>query len=158
MEPFDSQDPALVPERLIYTAAGSTSRQHDWNRRIDCVTGRWTSVAVGVVSGPTGPTDEGPAINDPQHWEAAWCRSSPWCCLSSSFRPPRELPGPGYTDSGHWRVEQAIYRLIGAQPDNRQRWPKYGFSVLAFSAVSVLFLYGLLLAEREFPNPGDTRG
>ena len=63
-----------------------------------------------------------------------------------------------YTDSGHWRVERVMYRLIGAQPDNRQRWSNYGFSLLAFSAVSVLFLYGLLLAQRDFPNPGDTRG
>jgi K+-transporting ATPase A subunit len=25
-----------------------------------------------------------------------------------------------HTDGGHWHVERVIYRLIGAQPDNRQ--------------------------------------
>jgi K+-transporting ATPase ATPase A chain len=63
-----------------------------------------------------------------------------------------------YSDSGHWRVEQVIYRLIGAQPDNRQRWSGYGFSLLAFSAVSVLFLYGLLLAQTRLPEPWGHTG
>jgi K+-transporting ATPase ATPase A chain len=63
-----------------------------------------------------------------------------------------------YSDAGHWRVEQAIYRLIGAQPDNRQRWSGYGCSLLVFSAVSVLFLYGLLLAQTHLPNPGGHKG
>jgi K+-transporting ATPase ATPase A chain len=45
-----------------------------------------------------------------------------------------------YSDTAHWRVEQAIYRLIGAQPDDQQRSTRYGYSLLAFSAVSVLFL------------------
>ncbi len=63
-----------------------------------------------------------------------------------------------YTDSGHWRVERVMYRLIGAQPDNRQRWANYGFSLLAFSAVSVLFLYGLLLAQTQLPEPWGHKG
>jgi len=58
-----------------------------------------------------------------------------------------------YSDTGHWRVERVIYRLIGAQPDGQQRWTGYGYSVLAFSAVSVLFLYGLLLAQTRLPEP-----
>jgi K+-transporting ATPase ATPase A chain len=40
------------------------------------------------------------------------------------------------------RVERAIYRLIGARPDIEQTWSVYARSVLAFSLVSVLFLYG----------------
>jgi K+-transporting ATPase ATPase A chain len=51
-----------------------------------------------------------------------------------------------------------IYRLIGAQPDNRQRWSNYGFSLLAFSAVSVLFLYALLLAQTRLPEPWGHKG
>lgn len=58
-----------------------------------------------------------------------------------------------YSDTGHWRVERVMYRLIGAQPDDQQRWTKYGHSVLAFSAVSVLFLYGLLLLQTRLPEP-----
>ncbi len=63
-----------------------------------------------------------------------------------------------YTDGRHLRVEQAIYRLIGAQPDNRQRWSNYGISLLAFSAVSVLFLYGLLLVQTRIPEPWGHKG
>lgn len=63
-----------------------------------------------------------------------------------------------YTDDRHWGVERVIYRLIGAQPDNRQRWFKHGFSLLAFSAVSVLFLYGLLLAQTRLPEPWGHKG
>ena len=39
------------------------------------------------------------------------------------------------------RVEKFIYRLIGADPDAEQTWYTYARSVLAFSAVSVLFLF-----------------
>ena len=63
-----------------------------------------------------------------------------------------------YADARHWRVEKLIYRLIGAQPDSRQRWTKYGTSVLAFSAVSVLFLYGLLLVQARLPEPWGHKG
>ena len=63
-----------------------------------------------------------------------------------------------YDDSEHWRVERVIYRLIGAQPDNRQRWAGYGYSLLAFSAVSVLFLYGLLLVQTRLPEPWGHKG
>ncbi|MER7415924.1 potassium-transporting ATPase subunit KdpA [Micromonospora peucetia] len=41
----------------------------------------------------------------------------------------------------HSRVEQGIYRLVGANPAAEQSWGVYARSVLAFSAVSVLFLY-----------------
>ncbi|SCL73373.1 potassium-transporting ATPase subunit KdpA [Micromonospora peucetia] len=41
----------------------------------------------------------------------------------------------------HSRVERGIYRLVGANPAAEQSWGVYARSVLAFSAVSVLFLY-----------------
>ncbi|WP_167098261.1 potassium-transporting ATPase subunit KdpA [Mycobacterium sp. DL592] len=63
-----------------------------------------------------------------------------------------------YSDTGHWRVERVIYRLIGAHPDGQQRWSAYGYSVLAFSAVSVLFLYGLLLVQTRLPEPWGHQG
>ncbi|MCI4063966.1 potassium-transporting ATPase subunit KdpA [Micromonospora sp. R77] len=40
-----------------------------------------------------------------------------------------------------WRVERGIYRLVGVNPTVEQSWGVYARSVLAFSAVSVLFLY-----------------
>ncbi|MEH1014019.1 potassium-transporting ATPase subunit KdpA [Micromonospora sp. CPCC 206060] len=43
----------------------------------------------------------------------------------------------------HSRFERGVYRLVGADPAAGQPWGVYARSVLAFSAVSVLFLYGL---------------
>jgi potassium-transporting ATPase potassium-binding subunit len=39
------------------------------------------------------------------------------------------------------RVERGVYRLIGVDPKAEQSWGVYARSVLAFSAVSILFLY-----------------
>ncbi|GAB3066944.1 potassium-transporting ATPase subunit KdpA [Micromonospora schwarzwaldensis] len=41
------------------------------------------------------------------------------------------------------RVERGVYRLIGVDPAAEQTWGVYARAVLAFSAVSVLFLYAL---------------
>jgi potassium-transporting ATPase potassium-binding subunit len=43
----------------------------------------------------------------------------------------------------HWRVERGIYKLIGVNPESDQKWGTYLRSVLAFSAISVLVVYGL---------------
>jgi K+-transporting ATPase ATPase A chain len=48
-----------------------------------------------------------------------------------------------FTSERHWRVETGVYKLIGVNPDADQKWSAYLRSMLAFSAVSVLFLYGL---------------
>ena len=45
------------------------------------------------------------------------------------------------TSPGHWRVERGIYRLCGIDPEADMRWGVYARSLLAFSLVSVLFLY-----------------
>ncbi|SEN41864.1 potassium-transporting ATPase subunit KdpA [Nonomuraea pusilla] len=48
-----------------------------------------------------------------------------------------------YAGARHSAVERAIYRLLGVRPDVEQRWGVYARGLLAFSAVSILFLYGL---------------
>ena len=63
-----------------------------------------------------------------------------------------------YTATGNWRVERAIYRIVGVQPHDRQRWTKYLSSLLAFSAVSVLALYGILLLQAYLPQPWGHKG
>jgi potassium-transporting ATPase potassium-binding subunit len=40
--------------------------------------------------------------------------------------------------------ERLTYRAVGADPKGEQSWTAYARSVLAFSAISVLFLYALL--------------
>jgi potassium-transporting ATPase potassium-binding subunit len=48
-----------------------------------------------------------------------------------------------FTTDKHWRVERGIYKMIGVDPAADQKWSAYLRSMLAFSAVSVLFLYGM---------------
>ncbi|MFY1692499.1 potassium-transporting ATPase subunit KdpA [Plantactinospora sp. WMMB782] len=44
----------------------------------------------------------------------------------------------------HFRIERGIYRLIGVDAKAEQSWGTYARSVLAFSLVSLLFLYAFL--------------
>ncbi|GAA2775984.1 potassium-transporting ATPase subunit KdpA [Streptomyces rameus] len=57
-----------------------------------------------------------------------------------------------YSSKKHLRVEKWIYRGIGADPDTEMTWPAYLRGVLAFSAVSVLFLYLLQRLQGVLPG------
>jgi K+-transporting ATPase ATPase A chain len=46
-----------------------------------------------------------------------------------------------FTAKEHWRVERGIYKLCGIDPEADMRWSVYVRSLLAFSFVSVLFVY-----------------
>jgi potassium-transporting ATPase potassium-binding subunit len=58
----------------------------------------------------------------------------------------------------HSTVERGIYRVIGVNPEGEQSWGTYARSVLAFSAVSIVFLYAFqrlqhhLLLSLGFPG------
>jgi potassium-transporting ATPase potassium-binding subunit len=56
-----------------------------------------------------------------------------------------------YTSPRDWRVEKVVYRVIGADPKAEQTWPAYARSLLAFSAVSVLFLFFFELVQDKLP-------
>ena len=60
----------------------------------------------------------------------------------------------------HLRAERAIYRVVRVDPDADQRWGVYAVSMLSFSAVCVLFLYGLERLQGVLPwsleRPGVT--
>ena len=56
-----------------------------------------------------------------------------------------------FTTDKDLRVERAFYRLIGIDRGADQRWSVYVRSILAFSAVSVLFLYGLMRLQQYLP-------
>ncbi|MGH3867182.1 MAG: potassium-transporting ATPase subunit KdpA [Pseudonocardiaceae bacterium] len=81
--------------------------------------------------------------------------------LAISYRPLGDYMAhiftTGKSANKHWRVERGIYRLIGVGADADQKWSTYLRGVLAFSAVSVLFLYsfqrlqGHLLLSLGFP-------
>ena len=56
-----------------------------------------------------------------------------------------------YTSKHDWRIEKAIYRLIGVDPEAEQTWRAYARSVLAFSAVGILFLFFFELFQDKLP-------
>jgi K+-transporting ATPase ATPase A chain len=56
-----------------------------------------------------------------------------------------------YSSDKHSRVERVIYRLIGADPKSEQSWGAYARSVLAFSAISILFLFIFQLIQGKLP-------
>jgi potassium-transporting ATPase potassium-binding subunit len=48
-----------------------------------------------------------------------------------------------FTTDKDWRIERGLYKLLGIDRKADQKWSTYIRSVLAFSFVSVLFLYGM---------------
>ncbi len=56
-----------------------------------------------------------------------------------------------YTSPKDWRIEKLVYRAIGADPKAEQPWYAYARSVLAFSAISVLFLFFFQLVQGKLP-------
>jgi K+-transporting ATPase ATPase A chain len=56
-----------------------------------------------------------------------------------------------YTSQKHSRAERILYRLIGADPNAEQGWGAYARSLLAFSAVSILFLFLFQLVQGKLP-------
>ena len=51
-------------------------------------------------------------------------------------------------------IERFTYRICGIDPDSEQRWTTYTFSLLAFSAISLLFVYGFQRLQSHLPfNP-----
>jgi K+-transporting ATPase ATPase A chain len=63
-----------------------------------------------------------------------------------------------YSGPRHLRVERGVYRLVGVDPDREQTWGAYARSVLAFSAVSVLFVYFLERVQGALPLSLDFGG
>jgi K+-transporting ATPase ATPase A chain len=68
-----------------------------------------------------------------------------------------------FTSDRDWKVERFLYKLMGIDRSADQKWSIYVRSILAFSAVSVLFLYllqriqdHLMLAEGMTNVPPDT--
>jgi K+-transporting ATPase ATPase A chain len=61
--------------------------------------------------------------------------------LAACYVPLGNYIARVFTDTKHWRVERGIYKLCGIDPEADMRWSVYVRSILAFSLVSVLFLY-----------------
>ncbi len=63
--------------------------------------------------------------------------------LAACHRPFGDYMARVFSSTRHLGVERVAYRLIGVDRDAEQTWPVYLRSVLAFSLVSILGLYGL---------------
>ncbi|WP_328846935.1 potassium-transporting ATPase subunit KdpA [Streptomyces sp. NBC_00258] len=72
--------------------------------------------------------------------------------LALAYVPLGDYMAKVYSSDKHLRVEKWIYKGIGANPDTEMRWPAYLRGVLAFSAVSVLFLYLLQRFQGSLPG------
>ncbi|MFC7302756.1 potassium-transporting ATPase subunit KdpA [Streptomyces monticola] len=72
--------------------------------------------------------------------------------LALAYRPLGDYMARVYSSDKHLRGEKWIYKVIGANPDTEMRWPAYLRGVLAFSAVSVLFLYLLQRLQGSLPG------
>ncbi|MFG2145769.1 potassium-transporting ATPase subunit KdpA [Streptomyces sp. NPDC048696] len=72
--------------------------------------------------------------------------------LGLSYRPLGDYMARVYSSDRHLRVEKWIYKAVGANPNTEMRWAAYLRGVLAFSAVSVLFLYLLQRVQGHLPG------
>ncbi|MDX3094838.1 potassium-transporting ATPase subunit KdpA [Streptomyces sp. ME19-03-3] len=69
--------------------------------------------------------------------------------LALSHRPLGDHIAHTLTSAKHLRAERVAYRLGGVDGDADQKWSVYLRSVLAFSAVSVLFLYAFIRLQNH---------
>ncbi|MFH8576582.1 potassium-transporting ATPase subunit KdpA [Streptomyces zaomyceticus] len=72
--------------------------------------------------------------------------------LGLSYRPLGDYMAKVYSSEKHYKPEKWIYKAIGANANTEMRWPAYLRGVLAFSAVSVLFLYLLQRVQGSLPG------
>jgi potassium-transporting ATPase potassium-binding subunit len=67
-----------------------------------------------------------------------------------------ETAGAPPADRAFGAIERGIYRLTGVNAEREQRWTVYARSMLAFSVVSVLFVYLMQRIQGSLPiNPTD---
>ncbi len=63
-----------------------------------------------------------------------------------------------FTDDKDWRVERAVYRAVGVNPRSEQTWRSYAVSVTAFSLVSIVVLWAMIVLQKHLPFAQGTSG
>src|ERR1700745_1197753 len=71
--------------------------------------------------------------------------------LAGCYVPLGNYTARVFTSDKDWRGERGFYRLLGINAKADQKWSVYVRSILAFSLVSVLFLYGLQRLQHPLP-------
>ncbi|MFH9265585.1 MULTISPECIES: potassium-transporting ATPase subunit KdpA [unclassified Streptomyces] len=72
--------------------------------------------------------------------------------LALAYRPLGDYMARVYSAEKNYRPEKWIYKAIGADPAAEMPWPAYLRGVLAFSAVSVVFLYLMQRVQGSLPG------
>ncbi|MET4582218.1 K+-transporting ATPase ATPase A chain [Conyzicola nivalis] len=67
------------------------------------------------------------------------------------YRPLGDYMARIFTTNRDLRVERVFYRLIGVDAQSEQSWMSYLRSVLVFSLIGVLFVYGIQRAQEILP-------
>lgn len=71
--------------------------------------------------------------------------------LAAAHVPLGDYMARTFTSARHLRTERVVFRVLGVDPASEQAWPVYLRSLLAFSAVGVLVLYGLQRLQSLLP-------
>ena len=74
-----------------------------------------------------------------------------FAALAACYVPLGNYMAHIFTSDKDWRVERGFYRLMGIDSKADQKWSTYVRSILAFSAVSVIFLYGIERLQHYLP-------
>ena len=74
-----------------------------------------------------------------------------FAALAACYVPLGNYIARIFTSDKDWRVERGFYRLMGIDPRADQKWSVYVRSILAFSLISVLFLYGMQRLQHYLP-------
>lgn len=62
------------------------------------------------------------------------------------------------TDTGHWRLERAVYRVVRVDVGAEQGWKSYAASVVAFSVTGIVLLFLLITSQARLPLSQGTDG
>jgi K+-transporting ATPase ATPase A chain len=82
-------------------------------------------------------------------WAAALQTSLLVALLVAIHAPLGDYMARTFSSTRHLRAERGLYRVMGVDPDADQKWSTYLRSVLAFSLVGVLLLYGLQRLQHQ---------
>jgi len=74
-----------------------------------------------------------------------------FAALAACYVPLGNYIAHIFTTDKDWAIERGFYRLIGIDRSADQKWSVYVRSILAFSFVSVLFLYGIQRLQHYLP-------
>ncbi len=71
--------------------------------------------------------------------------------LAVVHKPLGDYMARVFTSTRHLAVERGFYRVVRVDPEADQRWSTYLLSLLGFSLVSVLFLFGFQRLQSNLP-------